>query len=109
MQMADLIIVKAIVTMKKTEEGGRITGFRSGYRPSHVFEMPDDVRNLSAFVGDIQFDGQELFEPGETKMVTVRFLKAPPIEKHIVPGQKWFINEGARVLGFGEILEILEA
>lgn len=106
MRTDDLIIVKAKITMKTTEEGGRKSGFKSGYRPNHVFELPDDLRNLKTYIGDIQFDDQELIEPGETKVVTVRFLKVPQVEQFISVGQRWFINEAAQTLGFGEILEI---
>jgi translation elongation factor EF-Tu-like GTPase len=101
----DLIIVKAKITMKTTEEGGRQSGLKSGYRPNHVFELPDHIRNLKTYIGDIQFDDQELIQPGETKTVTVRFLKIPGIEKYLHVGQKWLINEAARTLGVGEILE----
>lgn len=105
MRTDDLIIVKAKIIMKTTEEGGRQFGFKSGYRPNHVFEMPDDLRILNTYIGDIQFDDQELIQPGETKVVTVRFLNVPEVEKYIKVGQIWFINEGARTLGTGEILE----
>ena len=105
MRTDDLIIVKAKIKMKTTEKGGRQFGFKSGYRPNHVFEMPDDLRTLNTYIGDIQFDDQELIQPGETKVVTVRFLNVPEVEKYIKVGQKWFINEGARTLGTGEILE----
>ena len=106
MRTGDLIIVKAKITMKTTEEGGRQHGFKSGYRPNHVFELLDDLRNLKTYIGDIQFDDQELVKPGETKIVTVRFLRIPQVERYIKVGQKWFINEAARTLGFGEILEV---
>jgi translation elongation factor EF-Tu-like GTPase len=106
MQTNDLIIVKAKVTMKTTAEGGRQHGFKSGYRPNHVFELPDDLRNLNTYIGEILFDDQELIEPGKTKIVIVRFLKTPQVEKYINVGQKWYINEGARTVGLGEILEI---
>jgi translation elongation factor EF-Tu-like GTPase len=106
MRTEDLIIVKAKITMKTTAEGGRQFGFKSGYRPNHVFELPDNMQNLKAYIGDIQFDDQELIEPGETKIVTIRFLNIPQVEKYIKVGQKWFINEAARTLGFGEILEV---
>lgn len=96
--------MKAKITMRTTHEGGLQSGFRSGYRPNHVFEMPGNLKYLRTYIGDILFDGQDLIEPGETKIVTVRFLKVPGIEKYIMPGQKWFINEGARTLGIGEIL-----
>ncbi|MBN8878196.1 MAG: hypothetical protein J0I32_11660 [Sphingobacteriales bacterium] len=105
----DLIIVKASISMKKTEDGGRKTGFLSGYRPNHVFEMPVNSSPLKTYIGDIQFEGQELFYPGETKIVTVRFLRQSAVEKYICVGQKWFINEGARTIGFGEVLEILSS
>jgi translation elongation factor EF-Tu-like GTPase len=105
MRTDDLIIVKAKITMKTTEEGGRQSGFKSGYRPNHVFEIPDNLKNLRTYIGDIQFNGQDLIEPGETKIVTVRFLKVPEIEKYIMVGQQWFINEAARTEGVGEILE----
>jgi len=106
MRTDDLIIVKAKITMKTTAEGGRQHGFKSGYRPNHVFELPDDLRNLKTYIGDIQFDDQELIEPGETKIVTVRFLKKSQVENYIRVGQKWFINEAAKTLGFGEIIEV---
>jgi translation elongation factor EF-Tu-like GTPase len=102
----NLIIVKARISMKKTEEGGRTSGFASGYRPNHVFELPEDSRMLIAYIGDIQFDGQKLVYPGETTIVTVRFLKQQPIKNYMKVGQKWFINEGARNVGAGEILEV---
>ncbi len=103
----DLIIVKAKITMKATEEGGRYHGFKSGYRPNHIFEMPVVLNNFITYIGDIQFDDQDLIDPGETKIVTVRFLKVKEIEKYIKVGQKWFINEAALNIGVGEILEIL--
>lgn len=106
MRTEDLIIVKAKITMKTTQEGGRQFGFKSGYRPNHVFELPTNLQILVTYIGDIQFDDQELIEPGETKVITVRFLKMKEVEKYINVGQKWFINEGTRTVGFGEILEI---
>lgn len=103
----DLIIIKAKITMKSTENGGRKTGFISGYRPNHVFEFIEDNLPLRTFIGDINFEEPELFQPGETKDVVIRFLKVSEIEKYINVGQKWHINEGLRNLGTGEILEIL--
>ncbi len=105
MRTDDLIVVKAKISMKTTEEGGRQFGFKSGYRPNHVFEIPDNFKDLRTYIGDIQFNDQDLIKPGETKIVTVRFLKVPEIEKYIVVGQKWFINEALNTLGVGEILE----
>jgi translation elongation factor EF-Tu-like GTPase len=107
MRTDDLIIVKAEIKMKATKEGGRKSGFKSGYRPNHVFELPDKLETLTAYIGDIHFEGQDLIQPGEAKIVTVRFLRISHVEKCITIGRKWFINEGATTVGFGEILEIL--
>jgi translation elongation factor EF-Tu-like GTPase len=106
MRTHDLIIVKAKITMKTKDEDGRQHGFLSGYRPNHVFELPVHGNTLVTYVGDFRFEDQELFEPGETKTVTVRFINIPEIQKYIVIGQKWFINEASKTMGFGEILEI---
>jgi hypothetical protein len=103
----DLIIVLAKIQFKKTEDGGRITPLKSGYRPNHVFEKVSNPKLLSTYIGDLEFDEQELIYPGETKIVTVRFLKNESLEKYITIGQKWFIYEVPNLIAEGEILEIL--
>jgi translation elongation factor EF-Tu-like GTPase len=100
----DLLTVKAKLTMKRTEEGGRKTGFISGYRPNHVFEY-NQRQLLQTFIGDIKFEGQDTIEPGEQKLVTVRFLLNQPIEKYISIGRKWWIHEGQTVIAEAEIVE----
>jgi translation elongation factor EF-Tu-like GTPase len=104
--LSDIIIVKARVHFRTTEEGGRKTGIKSGYRPNHVFEQTNDIRSLRTYIGDIRFDDQGFIQPGETKVVTVRFLRNPIIEKYIKPGQKWFIYEVPRLVAEGEIIEV---
>ena len=101
-----LIIVKAKITLKTKEEGGRETAFYSGYRPNHVFELPNNLKILLAYIGAIQFPDRGSFAPGETKIVTVRFLNVPEIKKYMTVGRKWCINEGPKTIGFGEILDI---
>ena len=102
----DLIIVKAKIYFKTTKEGGRTSGIKSGYRPNHAFEQPKDIRDIKTFIGDIQFDDQEFIEPGETKIVTVRFLRNETVEKFITVGQKWYIYEVPRLVAEGEIVEV---
>lgn len=102
----DLIIVKAKIYFRTATEGGRTTGIKSGYRPNHTFEQPTNFRDIQTFIGDIQFDDQEFIEPGETKIVIVRFLKMPQVEKYIKVGQKWFIYEVPRLVAEGEIIEV---
>ena len=102
---SDLITVKAKLKMKKTEDGGRKTGFISGYRPNHVFEYKDG-QLMQTYIGDIKFEGQDLIQPGEEKIVTVRFLLNQPIEKYMNVGRKWWIHEGRNVIGEAEIVEV---
>ena len=52
-----LLTVKAKLKLKSTEEGGRQTGFISGYRPNHVFEYKDNGQLLQTYIGDIIFEG----------------------------------------------------
>jgi hypothetical protein len=99
-----LISIQAKLTMKKTEDGGRLDGFISGYRPNHVFEYNDKGQLLQTYIGDIIFEGQKRIEPGETKNVTVRFLINQPIEKYFEKGRKWWIHEGEKTIGEAEII-----
>ena len=103
---SDLIVIKAKIYVKTTEEGGRTTGIKSGYRPNHAFEQPKEIKNIKTYIGDIQFDDQEFINPGETKIVTVRFLRNPVIEQFINVGQRWFIYEVPRLVAEGEIIEV---
>jgi hypothetical protein len=98
------IIVRAQLTMKKTEDGGRRTGFISGYRPNHVFEYNDQGKLLQTYIGDIVFEGQSTIEPGEVKEVTVRFMMNQPIEKYLDKGRKWWIHEGPILVGEAVII-----
>jgi hypothetical protein len=100
----ELIHVKAKLKMKTTAEGGRTTGFINGYRPNHVFEHSGKGKRLNSFIGDIVFEGQHTIEPGEEKIVTVRFLLCMPLEQYMNVGRKWWIQEGERVLGEAEII-----
>ncbi len=85
----------------------RKTGFKTGFRPNHVFEYyPDGI--VRTFIGEIRFEGDRLFMPGEEAIVTVCFLLSLPIEQYIQVGQRWFIHEGLNKIGDAEILEILD-
>ncbi|MDI9875879.1 hypothetical protein [Flectobacillus rivi] len=99
-----LLTVKAILKLKSTEEGGRQTGFISGYRPNHVFEYNDKGQLLQTYIGDIVFQDKPTIEPGEEREVTVRFLMNQPIEKYLNKGRVWWIHEGDSQIGQAEII-----
>lgn len=99
-----LIVVKATLKMKATEEGGRRTPLVSGYRPDHVFEYKNE-KVMQAFIGDIQFEGMPV-KPGEERIVKIRFLAGQRIEPYLTVGRKWWIHEAEKQLGSAEILHI---
>jgi len=70
-----------------------------------VFEYTNG-QILQTFIGDIKFEGQDTIEPGEEKLVTVRFLLNQPIEQYINLGRKWWIHEGQNCIGEAEIVEV---
>lgn len=69
-----LLIVKANIRLKPTEEGGRKTGVISGYRPNHVFEYGVDGNIVQTYMGDLIFDDENWLMPGEERIVTVRLI-----------------------------------
>jgi hypothetical protein len=101
-----LIHVKARLTMRPIADGGRQTGFKSGYRPNHVFKYGKNSV-LNTFDGDIQFNHADLILPGTTHEVTVRFLSQQRIDKYLEIGRKWWIHEGSLCLGEAEILSVM--
>lgn len=100
----DVISIKAKIYLKTTDEGGRINGIKTGYRPNHVFLKTEDNKFSQTYIGEIQFDEQEFIELGESKNVTVKFLLLGEIEKYLSIGRKWFIFEGGKFVGDAEII-----
>lgn len=101
--LSEKISIKAKLKLKSTEDGGRNTGIKSGYRPNHVFEYRSDGK-LYAYMGEIIFEEFKIIEPGEEKIVTVNFYVNQPIEEYLNIGQKWFIHEKPNQIGEAEIL-----
>lgn len=97
--------VKAKFKLRATNQEGRLTAIKSGYRPNHVFEYVEG-QILSTYIGEIQFDRDEWIQPGEERVVTVQFVFVPEIEKYLVAGRKWWIHEGSKVVGEAEIVEV---
>ncbi|WP_440066538.1 hypothetical protein [Tenacibaculum discolor] len=102
----ELIHVKAKLKLISKEEGGRKTGVKSGYRPNHIFEYQSNGQFKYSYVGDIQFDENELILPGETKEVLIRFLSRQLIDEYMNIGRKWWIHEGTKKIGEAEVIEI---
>ena len=100
-----LINVRAKIRLNKTEEGGRITGIKSGYRPNHVFEYQENGDMVEAFMGDISFENLEILELGKEHLVQIRFPLIQRIERFMDKERKWWIHEGPRKIGEAEIID----
>jgi hypothetical protein len=102
----DLLIIKAKIRLRTASEGGRLLPIKSGYRPNHVFEASGNSMPLQAYVGDIRFDDNEYMQPGESKVVTIRFLRNAKLEQFMKIGQRWLIYEVPKIIAEAEIVEI---
>jgi translation elongation factor EF-Tu-like GTPase len=99
------IHITAKLTLYSTDNGGRKTGIRTGYRPNHVFEYNDKGSFIQTYIGQINFDDGKWILPGETVEVTIEFLNLFGIERYITIGRKWWIHEGASKIGEAEIIK----
>jgi len=97
--------VRARISLLPAHESGRTAPVRGSYRPNHNFETPD---NRGMDIGFIEFAEGELLHPGESIEREVTFLSRPGLKDALVPGLKWRIQEGPRLVGIGTVLEILE-
>ena len=100
--------VKALLKLLPTQEGGRQTAIRTGYRPNHVYEYKaNSFLQTQTYMGEIQFEDVEEIHPGEEKIVTVYFLNIPSTSAYLTIGRQWWIHEARQLVGTGEILDIL--
>lgn len=98
------VTVKAEVRLLSAKEGGRIAPIRGSFRPNHNFFAPDD-RNMT--VGSIDLpDGSEL-HPGQSMEVKITFLGWAGLAGQVYQGREWRIQEGARLIGYGRVIEVL--
>lgn len=102
-----LVSVKAELELKPTNDGGRKTGIISGFRPNHVFEYKS-AATLETFIGDINFSEWPTIEPGERKIVKVRFLDFPVLHQYLQQDRIWHIHEGERIIGTAKMLSFYD-
>ncbi|AFV75351.1 elongation factor Tu [Thermus oshimai] len=89
---------EASVYILKKEEGGRHTGFFSGYRPQFYFRTTD-------VTGVVELpQGVEMVMPGDNVTFTVELIKPVALEE----GLRFAIREGGRTVGAGVVTKILE-
>ncbi|WP_442590793.1 hypothetical protein ACSBL2_06140 [Pedobacter sp. AW31-3R] len=93
-----------IATLKynSTAEGGRSTPAFSGYRPNIKF--PFDEMHTS---GEQRFIGTNCVFPGDTVDAEIRIIAIDHFNHLLYPGLSFEFKEGARIIGTGMIIRIL--
>ena len=100
------IRVRASITLLSSESGGKKHPVRKGYSPNHNF---GDSTNSEFYVGRLQLDEQDSLAPGETWELVVHFLSGRGLREKFTPGTSWRIQEGAKLVGEGTVLEVLKS
>lgn len=99
--------VRARLSLKGTEEGGRSRPIATGYRPS--FWLGAIVNGERAYSdAAVYLEGIEQLEPGETAVVRLR-PSLPDDWRDIEVGSEIELCEGRRVLGVATVVELFPA
>jgi translation elongation factor EF-Tu-like GTPase len=98
------IRVIATIRLLPTSESGRTAPIRGSYRPNHNFFGPGDHNMAIGFI-DLP-NGAEL-HPGRSIDLPITFWDSPGLQDQIYPGRHWRIQEGAKLVGIGTVLEVL--
>jgi len=89
---------KAQVYILSKEEGGRHTGFASGYRPQFYIRTADVTGEI------ILPEGKQLVIPGDDIEVTIKLVTKVALEEKM----SFAIREGGRTVGAGIITQVLD-
>ena len=72
------------------------------YRPNHNFFGPENSEMATGFL-----DVREAMGAGDTREFEIEFFAWDRLLPELRPGRLWRLQEGGKVVGQGEILEIL--
>ena len=87
-----------------TEDGGRKTPAKSGYRPHVKFEFDEMYTS-----GQQTFIDKELVNPGESVKAKIKILAADHFSNSLIEGMNFEFWEGARLIGKGKINYIVNS
>jgi elongation factor Tu len=94
----------AILKYRTTEEGGRTTPARSGYRPQLKFSF-EEIQTS----GQQVFIGKDTVRPGESVEAEITMVSPHIFKGRLSCGMVFEFREGDRVMGTGQIIELLNA
>ena len=99
------IMVKANINFLSTEEGGRQTPLfgSTAFRPNHNF---GGSSNRHYYIGQVQFDKDDVISPGDSRVVDVVFLNVRGLRELLAIGATWRIQEGSILIGTGKVLDV---
>jgi hypothetical protein len=92
----------ATLTYKASEQGGRRTAAKTGYRPQVKFDF-DEMQTS----GQQTFIDRELVFPGETVEAVIKILSVDHFENKLNEKMEFEFREGATVIGTGIIKRII--
>ncbi|MBN8856556.1 MAG: hypothetical protein BGO55_24110 [Sphingobacteriales bacterium 50-39] len=92
----------AMLKYRTAEEGGRTMPAHSGYRPQIKFGF--EVMQTS---GQQVFIGKDTVRPGETVTAEITMVSPHLFHGRLLCGMAFEFREGAKVIGTGEIIELL--
>ncbi|MBL8168063.1 MAG: elongation factor Tu [Acidobacteria bacterium] len=92
--------IEAEIALTPTEEDGRNSPTRSGYRPQFYYDGHDWDAVLT-------YAGVEWVYPGQTAKAYLSFLSPECHVGKLYPGKEFLLREGTRVVGKGRVVKIL--
>ncbi len=88
-----------------TEEGGRRTPVHSGYRPHIEFESYPEYLTS----GQQTYINKEIVFPGDEVKADIGIMGTEYFAGRLYTGMKFKFCEGARTIGYGEIIDIINS
>lgn len=99
--------VRARIRFLSIEEGGRREPLHGGgsYRPNHNLSGPS---GQDFCIGQIDLPEGMLVAPGDTIEAEITFFIYPKVKPLFKGLRQWRIQEGARLVAVGTLLEVLD-
>lgn len=90
-------VIEANIYVLKTEEGGRVNPFTSGYRPQLYFKTADTAAEIALP------DGVKIAKPGDNLTIKAKLNFPITIQK----GSRFALREGGKTIAAGIVTEVL--
>ncbi|WP_100616419.1 EF-Tu C-terminal domain-related protein [Confluentibacter citreus] len=87
---------------RTTEEGGRTTNAKSGYRPTIKFDFSDIQTS-----GSQRFMNRNFAIPGQTVVAEIRVASTDFLKNKLEEGTAFDFREGSRIIGFGKVIKVV--